>query len=270
LPESMRPESVHLCEYPQVNDSFVDEGLSRDMDALLRLVTLGSAARNLVKIKVRQPLAELVVQTNDEAESNAISRFRDQLCEELNIKQVTHRSPAQGPLLKAVAKLNKKSAAPKLGPKLKEGENELPSRDAVKLAETLRNGSIELAGVELDSADIVVEYVAAEGWAGVADHGTQVALDARLTEELKAEGMAREIVRFVQDARKMAGLDLADKIALYLETESAILNQAIITHREFIEVETQVVKWLQHPPDGATPTAVKIDGQGLKIVLQKV
>src|SRR5205823_2344294 len=81
------PESVHLCDYPKNDDSLIDARLSADMAALLRLVTLGSAARNMVKIKVRQPLAELQVQPGTEADRRAVARFADQIAEELNIKR---------------------------------------------------------------------------------------------------------------------------------------------------------------------------------------
>ena len=89
--------SVHHCDYPVVDESLIDSELSADMEALLGLVSLGSAARNSVKIKVRQPLAELRVQPSEEVGRRALQRFADQICEELNIKQVTPHDPAQGP-----------------------------------------------------------------------------------------------------------------------------------------------------------------------------
>ena len=98
-------------------------------------------------------------------------------------------------------------------------------------------------------ADYIVEFTAPEGFAGVADKGTQVMLDTRITPELKAEGMARDVVRFVQDARKDAGLDVADKIALHLGA-SGELAAAIETHKATIAGETQAMEWLTSPPEG--------------------
>jgi isoleucyl-tRNA synthetase len=95
-------------------------------------------------------------------------------------------------------------------------------------------------------------------------------LDSRVTPELKAEGMARDVVRFVQDARKDAGLDVADKIALYLGTESEQLRAAIEAHRDYIAAETQAVEWLTAPPADGYTTTVKVDGQPLTIALRKV
>src|SRR5262249_55999190 len=83
------PESVHLCDFPRADEALIDQQLSDDVAALLELVTLGSAARNAVKIKVRQPLAEIRVQPGGESHRRAIERFADQLCDELNIRKAT-------------------------------------------------------------------------------------------------------------------------------------------------------------------------------------
>src|SRR5205814_9156033 len=112
-------ESVHLCDFPTPEPGLIDEDLSADMQSLLRLVSLGSAARNSVKIKVRQPLAELRVLPGDERERRAIQRFADQICEELNVKAVHLHDPANRPLLVAEVKPNMKSLGPKFGPQLK-------------------------------------------------------------------------------------------------------------------------------------------------------
>ena len=107
--------SVHLCAFPQVDEALLDAGLSADMDALLRLVSLGSAARNTVKIKVRQPLAEMKVQSGDERNHRALERFADQICEELNIKKVTLHNAKKQSLLRLELKPNMKTLGPKLG-----------------------------------------------------------------------------------------------------------------------------------------------------------
>ncbi|MFL5330586.1 MAG: isoleucine--tRNA ligase [Gemmataceae bacterium] len=257
-------ESVHLAEYPTADEKLVDRELSDEVDALLRLVRLAGAARNMAKAKVRQPLAELRIH-GSEVEGRATSRFASQLEEELNVKRVNFQSDK---FLRASGRLNKKSAAPKLGPNLKQAEVELAGLSPADLESRLA-GELSLAGVTLDAADFVIDWVAEEGWVGNADRGTQVALDTRITDELKAEGLAREIIRFVQDARKNADLDLADKIALYLETDSPALKTAITAHKETIAAETQVVDWLSSA-EGIDLNAVKIDGQPLRIGLRKV
>ena len=265
------PESVHLCDYPMVDESLVDSSLSQDMDAILDLVTLGGAARNVAKAKVRQPLAELRVAPITDAVRRAVERFADQLREELNVKAVSLHNGSDGAMLRATARLNKKTAAAKLGSKLKEAEAALLDVNPETVVTALRSaGSFTVVGVELNAADLPIEHLAPEGWAGAVDRVAQVMLDARITPKLKAEGLARDVIRLVQDERKKAGLDVADKIALSLSTESDALTQAIGTHQTTIAAETQVVEWLDTPPAGDHTAAVKVDGQPLTISLRKV
>jgi isoleucyl-tRNA synthetase len=268
--------SVHLCAYPEANESLIDPQLSADMEALLDLVTAGSAARNTVKIKVRQPLAEMKVQPADESDRRAVARFSDQLREELNVKKVTLHE-GNGPLLTVEVKPNPKALGQKgLGPRLKDIQTAITASDPVALAARVRSGEtieVALPGeiVALDPADLWVTTKAPEGWAGVDDRGTQVLVDARITEELKREGMARDVVRLVQDLRKQADLQVEDRIILYLGTESPALRQAIDAHRDYIAAETLTVRWSAEPlGKGAHTANVKVDGQALTIQLWKV
>ncbi len=256
--------SVHTHVFPISNSTLIDDVLSQDMNALLRIISLGGAARNVAKAKTRQPLASLTVQSETEAEQRAVERFAEQISVELNVKAVRFHTGST-PLLSTTVRLNKKTAAAKLGPNLKAAEAELARLDPSTL-----DGELTLAGVELDSGDLIVEYAAPTGFAGVADKGTQVLLDIRITPELKAEGLARDVVRLVQDARKDAGLDVADKIILYLGTESDILKQAIEAHKATIASEVQAVEWLTAPPAEGQTTTAKVDGQPLQIGLRKV
>jgi isoleucyl-tRNA synthetase len=270
------PESAHLCDFPAVDESLIDADLSADMEALLRLVSLGSAARNSVKIKVRQPLAEMRVQPADERDRPAVVRFADQICEELNIKKVTLHDPAHGPLLRYLVKPNMRTLGPKFGPRLKEVQTVLAAADGAALAEELLAGNpVPLASpggaITVEPGDVVVQMQAAEGWAGVADRGTQVAVDTRITEQLAREGMARDVVRQVQELRKQSGLEMEDRIVLYLHTDSAPLQAAIEAHRAYIMAETLATLWATQPLDGeAHRIEVEVDGQPLTIDLRKM
>ena len=263
--------SVHLCDYPIADDARIDTTLSQDMDAVLRIVSLGGAARNAAKQKVRQPLAELRVLPGSDADRRAVERFPGLITDELNVKRVTLHAGA-GPMLTAAAKLNKKTAAAKLGPKLKEAEAALDALDGAAVDAALSAGSFALAGVALERADVTIGYLAPDGWFGVVDRSTQVMIDARLTPELKAEGLARDVVRLVQDARKDAGLDVADKIELFLGTDAEPLRAAIASHRDTIAGEVQATAWAEAAPAGAftPPEPRKVDGQILTIALRKV
>ncbi len=262
------PESVHLCDFPAADEALIDAALSEEMAAVRDVITLGLAARQAAKLNVRQPLAELVVSAGSDAARRAVDRFPDLITDELNVKAVRLHDPAAGALLTVTAKLNKKTAAAKLGAKFKEAEDALAKMTAAELGAT----PLVLAGVELAPADVVREFVAAAGWCGVADKGTQVAINTTVTEELKHEGLARDVVRQVQSARKDAKLDLLDKIALHLAPAAPELAKAVATHRDRIATAVQATQWADAPLTGAGvhTATVKIDGQALAIALRKV
>jgi len=270
-----RSESVHWCDFPQVDGSLIDAELSADMEALLRLVSIGSAARNTMKIKRRQPLAEMKVQPADERDRRAVERFAEQICEELNVKKVTLHDPARGPLLQYDVKPNPKTLGPKLGPRLKEVQGALAALEPAKLAALLDSGNPVVLNcvsgeVTLEAGDLFKQVKAAEGWTGVGEGGTQVALDVRITETLAQEGMAREIVRHVQDLRKTAKLEMEDRIVLYVGTSSAALQKAIVEHKKYIMNETLAMELSERAlGEKASAVDVKIDGQALKVELRK-
>ena len=260
-------ESVHLCDFPVADELLVDAQLSDDMAAVQRVVSLGLAARQAAKINVRQPLAELVVSPGSDADRRAVERFPDIITDELNVKAVRLHA-AKEPLLTVSAKLNKKTAAAKLGPKLKEAEEALAKMGAAELDAN----PLVVAGVELSPADVVRAFEAPAGWVGVADRGTQVAVNTTITEELKLEGLARDTIRQVQSARKDAKLDLLDKIALHLKADSPELSKAISAHRDAIAAAVQATQWSDSPlsGEGVHSASVKIDGQPLAVALRKV
>src|SRR5207302_4700368 len=217
-------------------------------------------------------LAGLRVQPGNDADRRAVERFGDQIEEELNIKKVTLHDPAKGPLLQFDVKLSMKTAGPKLGPRIKDVQEALAQADPAAIAEKVQAGQgVEIAGVMLEPADVAVQPKTPQGWAGLADRGTQLLLDARISEPLALEGMAREVVRHVQQARKDAGLEMEDRIVLYLWTESGQLKKAIDVHRDYIAAETLVAKWSDKPlGQGAYHAEVKVDGQPLTIELRKI
>jgi isoleucyl-tRNA synthetase len=276
-------ESVHLCDYPTADETLIDRDLTAEMDALLRLVSLGGSARNAVKIKTRQPLAEIKIQPANEIECKAAVRFADQIREELNIKQVTLHNDATSPLLALDYKLNPKTTGPKFGTRLPQVQRALaimvgdPHTTGSLGLEQFRNGTGTLGlplddgtVAVLDPADVWIAPKVGKGLGGIFDRGTQILLDGRITPELELEGLAREIVRHVQNARKDAKLEMDDRIALRLTTDSPKLKEAIRVHRDYIANETLVVNWATDPLGGLSHTVeVKIEGMALTIELKK-
>ncbi len=265
--------SVHLCDFPAADPSLVDAELSADMGALLRLVSLGLATRNNVKIKVRQPLAEMRIVPANEAERRAVARFADQISEELNLKQVNLHDPGHGPLLQYEIKPNLKTLGPKLGQRVKDAQKVLAALDAASIAEKVQTGGdleVNIGGERfaLSPNDLLINVKAADGWAGLSDGRTQVALDARITDDLACEGVAREIVRHIQELRKQSGLEIEDRIRLHVETDSAAVRAAIEAHGTYIRAETLALELADQPlDDNARKAAIKIQGQAVTIEL---
>jgi isoleucyl-tRNA synthetase len=178
-------------------------------------------------------------------------------------------------LLTPDVKPNPKLLGPKFGTQLKQVLAAMAATPPAELSALVGAGRpFKLQGdggpFELDPGDFFVSAKAPEGWAGVADKGTEVLLDVRLTEELKLEGLARDVVRLVQDQRKEADLEPEDRIALHLATESGALRQAIDVHQTYIAGETLAVEWATAPLNGQAHRAeVRVDGQSLKIELKK-
>jgi isoleucyl-tRNA synthetase len=268
--------SVHLCNFPEVDDTLITPQLSTLMESLLRLVSLGLAARNAAKIKVRQPLAQVKIQWASDDDRDAIQQFWEQLAEELNVIHVTPHDSRGGPLLHSEVSPNMKTLGPKFGPRLKAVQAALAAADPEAVASKVQAGeAVELACSDgpatLEPADVVVQPKAPEGWVGVADRGTQVLIDTRITEELARTGMARDVVRQVQELRKKSRLEIEDRIMLYLDTPSERLRRAIDEHRAYIAGETLTAHWATRPLDGQGHcTTVKVDGQDLVIELRKV
>ncbi|MFO0842074.1 MAG: isoleucine--tRNA ligase [Gemmataceae bacterium] len=197
---SAGPASVHLCDYPAPDAALIDETLSADVDALLRLVSLGSAARNQAKIKVRQPLAELKVQPAGDADRRAVERFADQLTDELNVKRVTLHDPKAGPLLTQEVKPNMRTLGGKFKAQLKEVQAAIAAAPAAELAAKARGGAaVHPRRVRAWNRPMWSSPTSAGGMvrlgrprhAGSAGHAHHRAL--------AGEGMARDVVRLVQD-----------------------------------------------------------------------
>jgi isoleucyl-tRNA synthetase len=274
-PAAVQAPSVHLCDFPRPDETLIDPALSADMEALLRLVSLGLSIRNAVKIKVRQPLAEIKILPANESERRAIARFAEQISEELNVKNVTVHDPADGPLLRYDVKPNLKTLGPKFGEKLKEVQSALAALAPAAVAAKIEAGeSLEIqaggAALALGQSDLLIQTKADDGWSGLADGRTQVALDARITEDLACEGTAREMVRHIQELRKNSGLEIEDRIRLRVETDSPAVRRALEAHRDYICGETLAIELGAEPLDGeAHKASLKFQGKAVNIELTK-
>ncbi len=208
------PESIHLCDYPTVNESWIDPELEAAMDEVLSVVVLGRAARNGANIKNRQPLANITVVTDKVLGKQYTDIIRD----ELNVKEVIFTDSANG-LVSYSFKPQLKTLGPKYGKQLGEIRTLLASLDGAAAKKELdEKGFITLTlstgNAELTADDLLISAEQLENSFAVTDNGYTVALDTELTDELIAEGFVREIISKIQTMRKEADFNVTDHIAV--------------------------------------------------------
>lgn len=213
------PVSVHLCSFPQADESLIDAQLERGMEGVLDIVVLGRAARNAGNLKNRQPLSEMVLVTDSPLplsdEEKAI------ILEELNVKKLSVASDA-GKYISYKLKPQLKTLGPKYGKKLGVISAFLAKCNASEVVAAVKDGGVyELAGenIFLRQEDLQIFTESANGYVSAADKGITVALDTRLTDELIAEGIERELVSKIQNMRKEAGYEVTDRIEVYYQAE---------------------------------------------------
>ncbi len=267
------PESVHLAEWPQVMEEFIDETLNRDMNLAMKLVSLGHAARQKANRKVRQPLAAAAFSVGNASERKALMNNAEVVADELNVKEVRLLDSATEAVSHTVKPLPKQLGQ-KYGNKFPAIQKAILAMNAEEVAATLMSGKpleVKVGGetFHILSEEVEVKALAKEGFAVAEDGAYVAALVTELTPELVAEGLAREFVRRAQDLRKTANLDVTDRIELYVEA-SAALKSAIEKHEEYIKAETLTTKLsFASAPEGAFTTEDEFDGEKVKIGLAK-
>jgi isoleucyl-tRNA synthetase len=272
------PDSVHLVDWPEPDRAALDPGLSAAMAEVRRLVGLGRQARTEARLKVRQPLARALIGVPDPVRAG-VAGLLDLVAAELNVKQVGFAEGEAGLVGYRLAP-NFRALGPRFG------------RDAQAVAAALRQASAELAaelaprlrageGVELavaglgtvelgpEEAAVVEEPVT--GWRVVRDGATTVALDLEVSPELRLEGLARDLVRAVQDLRKSAGLDVADRIELAIKAggENQV-TAAVAAHRDYLLSETLATSLHSAPQGDGHDARVDLDGQEVRLWLRPV
>ncbi len=266
------PKSIHLCDFPAPNNDLIDEDLSRDMTAVLQVVRLGRAARSEANLKVRQPLPAVLVHTQDPRGAQAVVRLKDQILDELNVKDVRTLDEVSNVVTWEV-KPNLPVLGPRYGKRLGAIRKALGALDAETVAAQVNAGDAvsleEIEGdvVSLQPDEILVSLRKREGFAAAQGDGATVALDTELTPELIREGMARDFVRGVQDARKRVALKIEQTITLGY-TADADVAEAIEAHRDLIakEVLATAIERLATNPDDALD--VKVGETGARIIIE--
>ncbi len=269
--KSTIPESVHLASWPLVDTALLDDQLVADTEALLGAVSLGRAARKTAGLKVRQPLSELWLRASTPAAAEGLRRFEAELRDELNVKAVRYLD-AGSDIVEYRFKPNLRLVGKKYGkqvPALTVALKALAGADARAVAHALEAGqpvrlTVDGQELELLPDELLVESSAPEGYAVADSDGMLVALNTTVTAELRREGVVRDLVRGVQDARKQAGLAISDRIALTLSAGDAatadLLAQTLAAWGDYLCDETLADSLVMgDAPAGAHVETVEID-----------
>jgi len=271
--DSDAPESVHLALWPIFDSALIDENLNRQMNLVMRLVSIGHAARNKANRKVRQPLAEAAFSVTNVDERKAIETFADIIADELNVKKVRLLNASTEALSHSVKPLPKQLGQ-KYGNKFPALQKAILAVNAEEAAHKLTSGqplrvSVEGVDYAILAEEVEVKALAKEGFA-VAEEGSYVAaLVTELTPALVREGQAREFVRRVQDLRKSADLDVSDRIKLYI-TATPGLKVALEAHQDYITAETLTVELnFAEAPAGAAQMEDEFDKEKVMVGLVK-
>ena len=257
------PESIHLCDYPVVDETVIDKELEDNMEEVLQIVTLGRACRNAANIKNRQPLANIYVQ----AENKLNELYQNIVKEELNIKNIEFtEDSAQFTSYKFKPQL--KTLGQRFGKKVNEIRTllaDIDGKQAKKDLDTLGFVTLVLSDGEeakLAEADLLIETVQSEGYVPLSDRGITVVLDTNLTPELLEEGFVREVVSKIQAMRKEADFNITDHIQLFV-AENDKIKEIVSRNAEAIKYDTLTDEVVFDTVDGFVQD-VNINGEKVK------
>ncbi len=262
------PISVHLCDFPVANESYIDSKLEERMEDVLDIVVLGRACRNTAQIKNRQPIAKMYIK----ADYTLPEYFTDIIADELNVKSVEFANDVSA-FTTYSFKPQLRTVGPKYGKYLGKIRELLSSVDGnAAMAELKANGVLVLdlgdAKAELTEEDLLIESAQKPGFASNSDHGVTVVLDTNLTPELIEEGYMRELVSKIQTMRKESGFEVMDNIRVYISGSEIIKD---IVRKNFDEIKGEVLaKDVVFDTEFATSKNWDLNGQQVKLGVEKL
>ncbi len=264
------PESVHHTAWPTANAALVDKELMADMALAIQVSSLGRSARSTSGVKLRQPLAKAVVVVG-QAERERLERLADLVVDELNVKALDFATRTAD-LVQYEIGLLPNVLGKKHGPLFPRLRAAVASLDADALALAFQSGrpvevNVDGQAVTLLPEEVEVRFAPREGYAVAEERGLIVGVDVVITLQLEAEGLARDVVRRIQNARKEAGFDISDRIATSYQAGPR-LKAVLAAHADYIAAETLSTFLSEgEPPDGAYVEELELAGEPLKLGL---
>jgi len=263
-------DSVHLEDWPRVDESAIDQQLALDVELVQRMVSLGRAARSKANAKVRQPLATAILVPRNSAEVERLQRLSAQVAEELNVKSVEVMDDP-GDRMTYTLRPNLPVLGPKYGNQVGAIRNALGQADPAEVVRAMRAGEpVELGEFTLTGGEILVTVESGEGWAAAEEAGYAALVDTRIDEALHLEGVARELVRRIQDLRREAALDVSDRIFVTWRGDP-LVARVIEAHGDYIrgEVLARDIVVGEVTP-GASVFEGELEGVPLTLAVQRV
>ncbi len=251
---SALPDSVHLAAWPEVDERLIDERLSQQVSLVRRLVELGRGARAEAKVKTRQPLSRALIAATGWEQLTA--ELKAQVAEELNVQSLQSLLASEGDLVDVTVKANFRALGARFGKQTPLVANAIAAADATALSASLRESGRanifvgELGDVSINADEVVVTETPRQGWAVASESGASLALDLTISPELRQLGLAREVVRLLQDGRKAAGFDVSDRIAVRWQASSDELRSAITENASAISSEVLALEFHDALGDG--------------------
>ncbi len=237
--------SVHLSEFPVPDEDLIDTDLEERMKLAQTISSLVHSLRKKQKIKVRQPLRKILVPVLDETQKTRISKVSDLILSEINTKEIEYVDDTSGILVKKI-KPNFRKLGKEYGPKMKSIAaiiGKFTNEDIQIIEKTGEiNIALDVIEITLTREDVEISFEDIPGWLVASDTSVTVALDINITDELREEGLARDVVNRIQNIRKDSGMDVQDKISIEVEDHQDMLSSALTKFNNYICVETQANK----------------------------
>ena len=263
--------SVHLAAYPKADEAAIDSKLEKRMAIAQQITSMVLSLRRKKNLKVKQPLTAIMIPVLDEAQKQDIEAVADLIMSEVNVKGINYVGGDAGILVKRI-KPDFKKLGPKFGKNMKAAAQALTSLEQSQIAQFEKDGKIALtlngeeAVVELADVEVISEDI--PGWLVTNDGNITVALDITITDDLRKEGIARELVNRIQNVRKSKDFNITDRIVVKITPDEHV-NDAVAQFKDYIAKQVLAVAIKLAPVEGADVIALDMDDYELKITVDK-